>query len=109
MNNSIEDFAKSTKNICLCSTLSIFLILVFIISPINKILMLSLIGKIGIIVLLMITIFLMINNTYGFTQNNDISFLEGNWSQLKSNIVCNYIFSIFLLVLLLFVIKKIFR
>lgn len=108
MNNSIKDFADSTKNVCLCSTISIVLILIFIISPLNKILIASFIGKIGIIILLIATVFMVINNTYGFTKNNDISMLDGSWNQLKSNIICNYVFSIFLLILLLFVIRKLF-
>jgi uncharacterized membrane protein len=108
MNNSVKDFADSTKNVCLCSTISIVLILIFIISPLNKILIASIIGKIGIIILLIATVFMIINNTYNFTKNNGITMTNGSWDQLKSNIICNYIFAIFLLILLLFVIKKLF-
>ena len=112
MDNSsskIQIFSESVKNVCLCTTISIFLILLFIISPLNKILIASLIGKIGIIILLIVTIYISLNNSYSFIKNNNITFLEGSWDQLKSNIFCNIIFSIFLFILLIFVIKKLFR
>jgi hypothetical protein len=112
MDNSsskIQNFSKSIKNVCLCSTISIFLILLFIISPLNKILIASSIGKIGIIILLIVTIYISLNNSYSFIKKNNINFIDGSWDQLKSNIICNYVFSIFLIILLFFVIKKIFN
>ena len=112
MDNSsskIQKFSESVKNVCLCSTISIFLILIFIISPLSKILIAYLIGKIGIIILLIVTIYMSLNNSYNFIKNNNISFLEGSWDQLKSNIICNNVFSLFLFILLIFVIKKLFR
>jgi hypothetical protein len=104
----IKDFTNTTKNICLTSTISIILILLFIVSPLRKILFISIIGKIGIIILLTVCLYIILNKTFKFIKQNDISFINSEWNELKSNILCNYMFSFFLFVLLFYVIKKIF-
>jgi len=104
----IKDFTNTTKNICLTSTISIILILLFIVSPLRKILLISIIGKIGIIILLSVCLYIILNATFKFTKQNEISFINSEWNELKSNILCNYMFSFFLFVLLFYVIKKLF-
>jgi hypothetical protein len=105
---TIEHFANTTKNICLTSTISIILILLFIVSPLRKILFISIIGKIGIIILLSVCLYIILNTTFKFINENEISFINSEWNELKSNLLCNYVFSFFLFVLLFYVIKNIF-
>ena len=111
MNHStiINEYAKSNQHICLCSTVSIILILLFIISPLNNWFMTSLFGKIVILVLLGYTIFYNIKLTNNFSSQLGIYLANGNWSPVKTNIVCSYLFSVFLFILILIVIQSLFK
>ena len=106
----IQKFTETAKKACLCTTLSIFLILIFIISPLNKISIMSILGKIIVVILLIVSIFMITTNTYQFTKRYDISILDITFwkNQMNINVMCNYTFSLFLIILLLCVIKKIF-
>jgi hypothetical protein len=55
-----------------------------------------------------VCLYIILNATFKFTKQNDISFINSEWNELKSNILCNYMFSFFLFVLLFYVIKKLF-
>ncbi len=100
----IHDYAESTKHICKCTIISIILILLFIISPLNKFTLMSVIGKFIIILLLVYTIF---TNTYlasTFATSSNVSFIDGQWNPLKTNVLCSYVFTLFLSGLLIKVI-----
>ena len=103
-NNTI--FTNVTKKVCLCSSFSIFLIILFIISPLSQFVMASTFIKIIIVLILMYTIYLNIYQTNILSlSNNSKQSYEVN-SQLKMNITCSYIFTLFLGLLLIFVIKS---
>lgn len=104
-NHIVSEYVKSTKNTCLCVSLSIFLILLFIISPLNKILLVSFIGKICIVILLIYSVYILLNNTWIFMKDFNIQILDGSWNQVKSNVICSYIFSIFLVILLVYTLR----
>jgi hypothetical protein len=97
-----------TKKVCLCSFISIVLIILFIISPLSSFLMTSLIMKIIILIILGYTIYL--NNH----QSNILSLSKKSsqsfeiQSQLSTNIICSYVFTLFLGILLIFVIRSFF-
>lgn len=98
----VSEYVKSTKNTCFCLSLSIFFILLFIISPLNKILLASFIGKIGISIILIYSIYILLYSTMKFTKDFNIKMLDGSWNQIKTNITCSYIFSLFLVTLLVY-------
>jgi hypothetical protein len=101
MNSSyIHNYAESTKHICKCTIISIIMILLFIISPLNKFTLITVIGRFIIILLLVYTILM---NTY-LASNFTISFIDGEWNPLKTNVLCSYVFTLFLLGLLIKVI-----
>ena len=108
----IIEFSKSTKNTCMCLSISMFLILLFIMTPLNNFLISSIFGKVMILTLLGYTLYYNLtktNNFYNKVKNDfNISFTSGNWDALKSNILCSYVFSGFLIILILSVIRKIF-
>ena len=83
----IIEYAKSTQNVCLCISISAFLILLFIMTPLNSFLLSSIFGKVIILTLLGYTVF------YNVT---------------KTNIASSYIFTGFLLVLMLAVLQQLF-
>ena len=99
-------FTDSTKRICTCSAISIFLIILFIISPLNNFVMTSMIMKIIILIILVYTIYLnMIQTNYLRTATNVVN-SENVMSQLNTNILCSYIFTLFLGLMGIFVIKS---
>ena len=110
MNNSslISGYAKTNEHICLCSTISICLILIFIFSPLNNFFMTSRIAKLIILILLTYTLFYNIKFTNIFSNKINVSLANGQWNPIKTNIMCSYIFSFFLFILLLSVIRSIF-
>jgi hypothetical protein len=104
----VVEYAKSTQNVCMCLAISIFLIILFMMTPLNSFILSSIFGKIIIITLLGYTLYYNISQTNKFSNSFNISLTSGNWDELKTNIICSYIFSLFLLVLLLSVIRNIY-
>jgi hypothetical protein len=112
MNSSssmIVEYAKSTQNVCLCLSISIFLIMLFIMSPLNTFILSSFFGKIIILILLGYTIFYNITKTLKFSNDFSINVFSGDWNPVIMNILCSYVFSGFLMVILLTVLQKLFR
>jgi hypothetical protein len=104
----IVEYAKSTQNVCLCLAVSTFLIILFMLTPIKSFFLSSIFGKVIILTLLGYTLYYNIIQTNKFSNNFKISLTSGDWDVIKTNIICSYIFSIFLLVLMLSVIKNMF-
>ncbi len=104
----VVEFAKSTQNVCMCLSISMVFIILFIMTPLNSFLLSSIFGKVIILTLLGYTLYYNVSQTNKFSSNFNISLIDGNWDTLKTNVVCSYIFSVFLLVLMLSVIRKIF-
>jgi hypothetical protein len=102
----VVEYAKSTQNVCMCLGISIFLIILFMMTPLNSFILSSIFGKVVIIALLGYTLYYNISQTNKFSKSFNISLTSGNWDELKTNITCSYIFSLFLLVLLLSVLRK---
>ena len=98
---------KSVKQLVVYSFISMILIIVFVISPLNKITILSLIMKIIILILLAYT---------GYLCNTQITFMRNSsndsqsqviQNQLAANILGEYVFILFLGLLFIFVLKSI--
>ena len=99
-------FTDSTKRICTCSTISLFLIILFIISPLSNFFMTSSLMKIVILIILSYTIYLNIMQTNYLRTATDTAKSEIIMSQLNTNIMCSYIFTLFLGLMGIFVIKS---
>ena len=99
-------FTDSTKRICTCSAISIFLIILFIISPLNNFVMTSMIMKIIILTILAYTIYLNIVQTNYLRTATNVVKSENVMSQLNTNILCSYIFTLFLGLMGIFVIRS---
>lgn len=104
----IDSSTDVTKKVCLCSFVSIVLIVLFIISPLSSFLMTSSLMKILILIILGYTIYLNNHqsNILSLSKNSSQSFEIQ--SQLSTNIICSYVFTLFLGILLIFVIKSFF-
>ena len=106
--NHYAIYTEKSKNICLYTAVSLLLILLFVVSPINQFAMVSLIGKIGILFILAYTLYSNYILTRDFNTNTKTSFTKGKWSSQKTNIICSYIFSFFILLLFLSIIRTLF-
>jgi len=97
----IIEFSKSTQNVCICFGVSVLLILIFIVTPLNSFLLSSIFGKVVILTLLGYTLYYNNQQTNKFIKDFNINIWNENasWNPLKTNILCSYVFSLFLLVL----------
>ena len=105
---TVIEYAKSTQNVCICSALAIFFIILFMMTPLNTFLLSSVIGKIIILTLLGYTLYYNISKTNKFSNDFSVILTSGNWDSIKTNITCSYIFSFCLFILILSVIRKMF-
>jgi hypothetical protein len=106
--NLVIEYAKTTKNICMITSISIFLILIFILSPLKNFFMTSIIGKISILSLLGYILYINISKTSMFSKQFGVDLVKGYWSPIKTNILCSYIFNIFIFILFFSVVRTFF-
>jgi hypothetical protein len=99
-------FTDSTKRICTCSAVSIFLIILFIVSPLSNFFLTSMLMKVIILIILAYTIYLNIIQTNYLRSATNVVNSENVLSQLNTNIMCSYIFTLFLGLMGIFVIKS---
>ena len=99
-------FTDSTKKICTCSAVSIALIVLFIISPLSNFFLTSSLMKIIVLIILVYTIYLNTIQTNSLRSATSYVKSENVMSQLNINIMCSYIFTLFLGLLSIFVIKS---
>ena len=110
MSNSslIVEYAKATQNVCLGMSISAFLIILFMMTPLNSFVLSSIFGKLIILLLLGYTIYYNITKTNKFANSFNIDMMSDSWDPVKTNIACSYIFSGFLFILMLTVLQKLF-
>ena len=110
MSNSslIVEYAKSTQNVCLGMSISAFLIILFMMTPLNSFVLSSIFGKLIILLLLGYTIYYNVTKTNDFSNNFNVDMMSNSWDPVKTNIACSYVFSGFLLILILTVLQKLF-
>lgn len=102
----IIEYSKSTQNVCMCLAVASFLIILFILSPLNSFLMSSIFGKAIILSLLVYLIYYNLKQTNTFSNNFNVSLTSGNWNPIKTNIICSYTFSALILVLMMSVFRS---
>jgi hypothetical protein len=99
-------FTDSTKNICICSAASISLILLFIISPLSKFFKTSVFMKLITLLVLCYTIYLNTKQTNLLSLAEKSANTEKIKSQLRINLICSYVFTVFIGLLIIFVVKS---
>jgi len=104
----MDSSTDMTRKVCLCSFISIVLIVLFIISPLSSFLLTSSIMKILILIILGYTIYLNNHQTNMLSLSKNLAQSFEIQSQLSTNIICSYIFTLFLGILFIFVIKSFF-
>lgn len=104
----IIEFGQSTKNVCMCVSLSILLIVFIMMTPINSFMVSSMIGRAIILAILGYTLFYSVMQTNKFSSNFKISFLSGDWDHMKTNAVCSWTLNVFIFMLFFSVLKTFF-
>jgi hypothetical protein len=105
---SLNTFTETTKRVCTCSAISIFLIVIFIISPLSRLFLISIFMRIVILLLLAYTIYLNSQQTEYLRTASQIKLSNEVSSHLNINIICSYIFTLFIGLLIIFVLKSFF-
>jgi hypothetical protein len=101
-------FTNETNNMCICSFISLFLILLFIVSPLKEYVKISLGMKLIVIVLLAYTIKMNVLQIQSLNESRMVTEDPQIIAQINTNIMCSYIFSSFLGILIIFVSKTFF-
>jgi len=101
-------FTETTQKACLCSSISIFIVILFIISPLSHLFKTSFFMKMVALGLLLYTLKLNNQQTDLLKASREIVNNENIHSQLSMNVICSYVFTLFIGLLLLFVIKSFF-
>jgi hypothetical protein len=103
---SLNTFTDTTKKVCTYSAISIFLIVLFVISPLRNYLVASIIMKVIILLLLCFTIYLNTQQTNYLRMATQANISGEVSNQLTINIVSSYVFTLFIGLLIIFVIKS---
>lgn len=105
---SLNTFTETTKKVCTCSAISIFLIVLFIISPLSRFFITSIFMRIVILLLLAYTLYLNSQQTEYLRNASLMKVSNEIASQLNINIICSYVFTLFIGLLIIFVLKSFF-
>ena len=97
-----------TKQVCLCSFASIVIIVLFIISPLSTFVLTSAFMKIIVLIILGYTIYLNNYQTNLLRDASQNAKSEQLKYQLNINVICSYIFTLFIGLLAIFVLKSFF-
>jgi hypothetical protein len=107
-NSLVIDYADKTKNICLYLAISMFLIVLFIMTPLNNFILSSFFGKIIILFILAYIIYTNTYYTFKFSNDFNISVINGKWKEGGANILCGYVFSLFTFLLFISILRQFF-
>ena len=105
---NLNIFTDITKKVCMSSFIAMILILLFIISPLSNFVKTSAFAKLIIVILLVYTVYLNMLQTNSLKGADLKNKTQEIASQFKMNIMCSYIFTFFLILLIVFVIKSFF-
>lgn len=105
---NLNIFTDATKSICICTAASIIIIILFVLSPLSNFFKTSSFMKIVSIIILGYTIYLNIIQTDYLRRATNSANAENVKTQLNINIICSYIFTLFMGLLAIFVIKSFF-
>lgn len=104
----INNYVKNTKNVSFYIILAIFFILLFIFGPLHRFIITSILGKIIIIGVLFYALYENTTSTMNFSKYTKTLFTDGSWNSIKTNIIFGYVFSIFILLLIIKIITSFF-
>jgi len=104
---TIKDYSITMRNITLLTGLSIVLIILFIVGPLKNTFLVSFLGKTACILILLFVLYKNIITTLDLQKN--MKNYSNFKNEIKMNVVYSYVFSIFVFILLLSVIRILFK
>ena len=107
MDSNFKELAFNTKTICLCTITSILLIVMFVLSPLRQYVKTSLLMKTITVGVLGYTVYLGVLQINVLKASSN-SASEELISQLNMNIYSNYVFIVFICILLFLLVKRVF-
>ncbi len=100
----VDGYLKSTKNVCLCTVVAIFFIIIFILTPLKNILIASVLSKLVILSILGYALYINYNSTQNVSRG--INLFSGPLDNIKTNIICSHVFSFFIIILILTILRQ---
>ncbi len=100
----IDSYLKSSKNVCMYTVVAVFLTIIFVLTPLKNILMASVLSKV--IILSILGYALYINYTTTSKFGNGVSLFTGPLDNIKTNIICSHVFSLFIVILILTILRQ---
>jgi len=100
-------FTEDTKNICICTATSIIILILFVISPLSNFFKTSLFMKAVAMIIMLYVLFLNYKQTNLLRTASSVADSESIRAQLDANIMCSYVFTFFIGLLVIFTIKSI--
>lgn len=97
-----------TKKVCMCTFISIFIVILFILSPLSNFFKTSLFMKLIALIVLAYSIYLSIFQANILKSASRMNENPQLTSQINVNIICSYTFTVFLCLLFIFILKNIF-
>ena len=104
--SNMQVFTDITKIICIGSAISILIVILFVISPLSSFIKTSMFMKLVAVFILGYIIFLNTKQISILNSVNLSSSSEEAKSQLSINIITNYVFTLFIGLLILFVLRS---
>jgi hypothetical protein len=101
-------FTDSTKKICMCTGVSILLIILFVLSPLSNIFLVSPLMKLVAAATLVYAAYLNSQQTLLLQNAKNTTSSPQLLTQLNINLVCSYTFTVFIGLLAFFTIKSVF-
>ena len=100
-------FADNTKQTCGIITLSLFIILILLVTPFNAGRMYIIISKILVIIMLLYTFLRNFKETNRLVKNIPEIFSNQQFSSIKNNMLLSYILTISIMVLIIYIVYTI--
>ena len=100
-------FTKDTQKICFFTAISIFIIVMFSITPLSQFFKTSFIMKTAALIILVYVILLNYKQTHLLKTSSFMIQTEEIKSQLNTNIICSYVFIFFIGLLIIYTFKSI--
>jgi hypothetical protein len=104
----IRDFSNNSMSVCTYLALAVFLVVIFIISPVSRFFIFSFIGKLGILALLGFAFYQNGVNIASLSKGSGMTFFEWTWDDVKTTIILSSILSLFILLFALFIFRQLF-
>ena len=101
-------FTNETKKLCICTATAIIIITLFVITPLSNFIKTSFFMKLVSLLIMIYIIYLNYNQIELLRAANSLINTEQVKSQLSINLICSYVFTLFIGLLIIFVIKSFF-